>query len=339
MPPTARPLSSQSLCWVISDGRRGIENQALGLAEALQRLMPMDIKLQTLSPSIAFKPLTAQLQYALKNTPEKHNLSAPYPALAIGCGRQAIAPLKALKKQCGDSIFTIYVQNPRTVFDAFDLIVAPEHDRISAPNIISMIGSPNRVTNDRLVVETLKFSETLQQLSTPRAALLIGGNSKTHTLTPSIHAQHIETVEKLLTKNYSLMITTSRRTPTFVKEDYQRLAKKNANIWYFDGNGTNPYFAFLGGADIILATEDSTNMLTESCTTGKPVYTLPMVLKRTRAQNKPSQNKFSVLIDQLKTKCFVVPFDGKMTNPQYAPLRETARVAQEIFNRYQQASE
>ena len=331
--------ASPPLGWVISDGRRGIENQALGLAEALQRLMPLDIQRQTLSPSTTFKALPAQLQYMLKNTPRKHNLSPPYPAIAIGCGRQAIAPLKALKKHGKTDIFTIYVQNPRISFDAFDIIVAPEHDHISAPNVISMIGSPNRVTNDRLVSETMKFSETLQKLSTPRAALLIGGNSKTHTLTPAIHAQHIGAVEKLLTQHYSLMITTSRRTPDFVKASYQELAKNNTNIWYFDGHGANPYFAFLGGADIILATEDSTNMLTESCATGKPVYTLPMALKPMKAHIKSSQNKFTTLIDQLKTRCCVTTFSEELTTAQYAPLRETARVAQEIFNRYQQYSE
>ena len=29
--------------WVVSDGRAGIENQALGLAEAVQRLTPAEI--------------------------------------------------------------------------------------------------------------------------------------------------------------------------------------------------------------------------------------------------------------------------------------------------------
>ena len=40
---SARPLSPVPLAiWVVSDGRAGIENQALGLAEAVQRLTPAE---------------------------------------------------------------------------------------------------------------------------------------------------------------------------------------------------------------------------------------------------------------------------------------------------------
>ena len=34
------PRPDQAVCWVVSDGRRGIENQALGLAEAVSRALP-----------------------------------------------------------------------------------------------------------------------------------------------------------------------------------------------------------------------------------------------------------------------------------------------------------
>jgi mitochondrial fission protein ELM1 len=38
---------SSSACWVISDGRRGIENQALGLAEAMAQQTPLKLGVQT----------------------------------------------------------------------------------------------------------------------------------------------------------------------------------------------------------------------------------------------------------------------------------------------------
>ena len=44
-------------------------------------------------------------------------------------------------------------------------------------------------------------------------------------------------------------------------------------IW--DGAGKNPYFAMLGWADAILVTADSVSMLSDACTTGKPVYLIP----------------------------------------------------------------
>ena len=44
---------SERLCWVVSDGRRGIENQALGLAEAIADRTPMRIlRLHTPLPRV-----------------------------------------------------------------------------------------------------------------------------------------------------------------------------------------------------------------------------------------------------------------------------------------------
>ena len=48
---TTAPLS----CLVITDGRRGIENQALGLAEAAARLRPSDISPLIIDAGAAFK--------------------------------------------------------------------------------------------------------------------------------------------------------------------------------------------------------------------------------------------------------------------------------------------
>ena len=66
---SARPLSPDPLAiWVVSDGRAGIENQALGLAEAVQRLTPAEITIK----QIRWRPIFDRLPSALKtlaNTP------------------------------------------------------------------------------------------------------------------------------------------------------------------------------------------------------------------------------------------------------------------------------
>ena len=132
--------------------------------------------------------------------------------MAIGCGRQAIAPLLALKKHHPET-FTIYVQDPRMDTDRFDLVIAPEHDNLTGRNIETMIGSPNRLTETELVGQMLSFSDELAALAMPRAAMLIGGTSKTHKLGKTEHAAHIKAAQDLIKTGYSLLITTSRRTP------------------------------------------------------------------------------------------------------------------------------
>lgn len=322
--PQEEPLS----CWVISDGRRGIENQALGLAEALSAAQSLEIERHVLTAGRAFKAATPLMQFALKSKLQDYGLTPPLPDIAIGCGRQAIAALLAIKKT-DPSCFTIYVQDPKIDADRFDLVIAPEHDDLSGRNVETMIGSPNRVTRKRIVKETLAFEERLNTLPMPRAAMLIGGPSKRYHFTKGDHENHLAAAQNLLAQNHSLLITTSRRTPNWALEDYEALAENHENVWLYSGDGENPYFAFLGGAEIILITEDSTNMLTESCATGKPVFTLPL---------SGDAGKFGTLYQALAERCDLKPYAGDPTAPDYPALKETDRIADQVWAHYERRS-
>lgn len=308
-------------CLVISDGRRGIENQALGLAEALARLRETKITKHVVAANGIFKALPPRIQFTLKSSPKDYGITNA-PKIAIGCGRQAIAPLLALKKSMGADIFTVYVQDPRIAPKHFDLVIAPQHDGLSGPNVETMIGSPNRITTERLAAEVQKFTDQLDVLPRPRVAVLIGGTSKTHKLTRETHQGHMQAICALAEQGMSVMLTTSRRTPDWAVEDYRKITKDRKHVWVWGGKNENPYFAYLGAADAILVTEDSTNMLTEACATGKPVFTLSMAGK---------SGKFESLYESLEKRCHVVPFDGSVKAPPYEPLNETARIAETLL--------
>ncbi|MEP3890692.1 MAG: mitochondrial fission ELM1 family protein [Hellea sp.] len=317
----ANPLS----CVVISDGRRGIENQALGLAEAAGRLKSIEIIRHVIDNNAAFKAASPTLQFSMKSKPSDYGLNDPAPDIAIGCGRQAIAPLLAFKKH-NPNTFTVYVQDPRLDAARFDLVIAPEHDALKGSNVETMIGSPNRVTKTEIVGQTLSFAGELSKLPMPRAALLIGGTSKTHKLGKPQHDAHMKAARDLLSKGYSLLITTSRRTPDWAIKDYKLLESDHDTVWNYTPDNPNPYFAFLGGADFILVTEDSTNMLTEAASTGKPVFTLPM-------QGKPG--KFARLYAKLEERCNIRPYDGDLKAQPYEPLEETERMARQLWAHYE----
>ena len=230
-------------CWVISDGRRGIENQALGLAEALHRQAPITIQPFHVLQGTVFKAASPKLQSALKPRPQDYGLPSSPPDMVIGCGRQAIAPLLAIKKAWPQS-FTAYVQDPRMNPALFDLVIAPAHDRLAGPNVETMIGSPNRVTRDLIAAETLKFADRLNALPMPRAAFLIGGPSGRYDFTDKDGKAHIEAAKTLLAAGHSLLVSASRRTPDKVKSMWQELAKAHENIWFYSGADSepNPYF-------------------------------------------------------------------------------------------------
>jgi len=321
-------------CYVISDGRRGIENQALGLTQALARHIednrPTEILPYKIAMGAAFKAASPKLQFAMKSRPQDYGLPKDKaPHIAIGCGRQAIAPLLALKKKFPD-VMTVYIQDPRIDPKKFDLVIAPEHDGLSGENVETMIGSPNRVTQAQIIGETLTYGNGLLTLPMPRAAMLIGGNSKTHNYSPDDLTAHIKAAETLLDGGLSLLITTSRRTPDFARKAFEDLDAAHDNIWLHTGDGPNPYFAFLGGAEIVLVTQDSTNMLTEACATGKPVFTLPMSGK----SGSGKSGKFEQLYERLKTRCGVTAYEGQLSGEDYDPLDETARMAEQLWARY-----
>lgn len=316
-------------CWVVSDGRRGIENQALGLAEAASRNLcdtqpPLDIYCHVIDNGKAFAAASPRLQFALRSKHTDYGLPKRLPEIVIGCGRQAIAPLLAIKKTL-PSVFTAYIQDPRIDTANFDVVFAPEHDAISGSNVELMIGSPNRVTKTLIIGQTLSFAKRLEAIPMPRIAMLIGGPSKSHKLGKIQHQAHLDAARLALENGYSLLITTSRRTPLTILKDYQHLASEHENVWLFDGNGENPYYAFLGGADVILVTEDSTNMLTEACTTGKPVFRLPMA---------GHAGKFESLYKTLSTRCNISIFKNSFTSESYTPLSETDRIAAQFWAHY-----
>lgn len=318
---SAAPLSAL----ILSDGRRGIENQALGLARACAALRPLSVKSHTLSPKGLFKKAAPGLQFSLKSSPEDYAIKGSAPDLAIGCGRQAIAPLRALKSRYGNDVFTVYIQDPRTELSYFDLVIAPAHDGLSGRNVETMIGSPNRISAEQIIGETLVFADALNALPMPRVAVMIGGPSRSHDLSRAVHAQHLDACHTLLGQGYSLMISTSRRTPDWAIADYKRLESDHDHIWLYTDGTPNPYFAFLGGAEAILVTEESTNMLTEACAIGKPVYRLMMDGKA---------GKFEALYAALAQRCGVKRFDGVLDLPDYAPLTETARIAEQLWAHY-----
>ena len=99
---------------------------------------------------------------------------------------------------------------------------------------------------------------------------------------------------------------------------------KGLRGWIWDGLGPNPYFAFLDAADVVLVTEDSTNMAVEAASAGKPVMILDM------PGNGP---KFRRLHDDMERRGLARPFRGVIERWPCRPLRETERAATEVVRR------
>jgi mitochondrial fission protein ELM1 len=249
-----------------------------------------------------------------------------WPDLWIATGR-ATLPLSArVRERSGGKTFVVQTQDPRWRNGVYDLVVAPAHDGVTGSNVLSITGSPHRVTAERLAESATAFADRLEPLPRPRVAALIGGRSRAFDL-PEAHAADLadRIARAVESAGGSLMLTFSRRTPEAAKAAMTaRLAHLPGLIW--DGEGPNPYFAFLRFADHILVTEDSANMAAEAASTGAPVHILPMI------PLKPA-DKFARLHADLRERGAARPFDGSLAAWTYAPLAETDRAARVLLER------
>ena len=321
----SRPHSPDGLrIWVVSDGRAGIENQALGLAEAVQRLTPARIDVKR----IRWRPMFDRLPSALKTPamldPTSDTLTSPWPDLWIAAGRATLPLSVRAKRLSGGRTFVVQTQDPRWATDRFDMVVAPAHDGLSGDNVLEITGSPHRITPARLLQAAPVFADRLAGLPHPRVAVLVGGRSKAFDLTETHAVTLAETIAGAIqAAGGSLLLTFSRRTPPAVRAAMTaRLASLPGWIW--DGQGDNPLFAFLDAADHVLVTEDSANMAAEAASTGKPVHILPMV------PLKPA-GKFARLHAELEAHGAARPFDGTLEPWTYEPLAETDRAARAVL--------
>jgi mitochondrial fission protein ELM1 len=314
----------------VSDGRRGIENQALGLAEAVARLTPLTIE-RRIAPRTS--GVVAELTRAFKQSdpaalgaaPGEPCASREPPDLWIACGRASLPYSIAARRWSEGKTFVVQVQDPGRPARLFDLVVPPTHDGLEGDNVVPVLGAPNRITHDALAAALETWESKLPPA--PRAAVLVGGDSKRHSLTPALVRELLNTLGELRKDDVSLMISTSRRTPDeAVAALRERFAgDEGAIVWTGDRDGPNPYLAFLAAADAVLVTKDSTNMLTDAATAGKPVLMLPV---------EGRDGKFERLYAELEARGLARPFQGRLETWPVEPLRETDRAAQELVKRW-----
>lgn len=315
---TNMTLKNTPICWIITEGIAGTENQCLGVAEAMG-LAPIVKRIHLRG---VWKYLSPYLGFELAGS-FSETLQAPWPDLLIASGRKSIAASRYIKRKSGGKTFTVQIQDPRISPAQFDLVAVPQHDPARGNNVIVTTATPNRITADKLAQAKAQFAPQFEPIRRPRVAVLIGGTSKAYTMTPAI----MQTLAAQLRQmDAGLMITASRRTGPH-NEAILKDALKDSDAYIWDGTGENPYFGLLAWADYILVTADSASMLSEAATTGKPVYLIPL---------DGGTKRLNALHDNLIASGAVRIFDGALEHWTYERLDDAAKLATEITRRMAQ---
>lgn len=317
----AEPLN----VWIVTDGRAGIEAQALGLAEAIARRAPVTLTAKRVRLRTPWSWLPAGLVPAPRQatTIGSDPIDPPWPDIFIGCGRVSIPFSLGVRDWSNGRTFVVQLQDPRMNPREFDVVIPPMHDGLEGQNVLPIVGACNRITPERMDRAVSEYkSANLEELPSPRFAILIGGKSKRQDISPARAREISDSLAAVQRETGgTLMATLSRRTSHAARMQFRTWLAPHCAVFYED-EGANPYPAILGVADHIFVTADSVNMATEASATGKPVHILAV-------DGHPG--KLAKFHQSLARRGCARPFNGRLETWSYPPLLETDRAAAAVL--------
>lgn len=311
----AEPIPS---VWVLTDGKAGDEVQCLGVAERL-RVVP---EIRRIAPRKPFAWLMPRGPIDPREGPERRNspIRPPFPDILIASGRRAIPYVRAVRKASNGATFTVLLKDPRTGTGAADFIWVAEHDRLRGDNVLVTTTSPHRLAPGRLADARQHPPAAIAALPSPRAAVLVGGDSRHHRFRPDDIARFSGLLDDLARSGVALMGSRSRRTTPALDEAVGEVFARHGG-WWWDGAGDNPYVALLANADAIVVTADSTNMIGEATATGAPILVF---------EPHGGHGKLAKFLEALKRQGAVHHFEGRLEGHRYEPVDSTGTIAEAV---------
>lgn len=190
--------------------------------------------------------------------------------------------------------------------------------------MILTLGALHQADSTALQHAASTWRDELALLSRPLLVVNIGG--------PIRHCRYGADLARELTKSLmnvlptcgSVRISFSRRTPNQVCEMLVREFYNHPKVYIWDGKDPNPHMGHLAWGDAFVITADSVSMLSEACTTGKPVYVVG---------SERCTWKFAYFHKCLQERGMVRPFTGKENISEkwmYPPLQDTTEAAEHV---------
>ena len=322
-------LTTQSLegrrCWVITDGKRGMDVQCLGVGDALG----VRVELKHVDPGPMWRSMAPWGPVApSERFGEPSSLFAPpWPDIAISSGRQSVPYLRALRRAAGGTTYTVILQDPKTGPGVADLIWVPCHDRRRGANVITTLTAAHSFSPARLASLRANPPTNLAALPRPILGVSLGGPNSVYRFDEADAARLAAALAGLAKHAASLVVTPSRRTPRHVLAAVEAATRGTPRlIW--DGAEPNPYADYLANADMLVVTADSVNMTGEASATGRPVYVF---------EPAGGSAKFRRFHDALRRHGATRPLPDAATGLEswhYEPLDSGAEIGREIERRW-----
>eukprot|EP01018_Ginkgo_biloba_P016863 Gb_40291 [translate_table: standard] len=269
------------------------------------------------------------------------------PLLVVASGRDTISMASAIKRLAPQSTFVVQIQHPRWQLNRFDLVVAPHHDfyaltpagREEVPRFLRNWITPREPPDRRVVltvgalhhadfatlrVAAADWHDELAPLPKPLLVVNIGGPTRHCRYGADLAVKLADALYKVLGTCGSVRISFSRRTPYQVCKVIWKEFGSHPKVYIWDGQDPNPHLGHLAWADAFVITADSVSMLSEACSTGKPVYVIGAEI---------CMWKFAAFHKTLRKRGVVRTFTGEediSDSWSYPPLNDNAEAANRV---------
>lgn len=301
--------------WGIQSGIKEVDEQIQSLGQEFAGQFEFK--------SAALKPLWQQVTSFFKYSPDTFfeygadQLVAPWPDIIIN-GHPSTAPIAlAIKQRTQNKSFLVNIHKPDISFHHFDLVVAPEHEKLQGANVLMTTGFLNKIHPERLSkqINTPPFDQIK-----PPQILVLGGNESQSII---LNDEEMTTIASdlcyLQSKAGGTLVVAKMVDP-----DHQLTTRiemiKEASIISVDLKDS--LINALSFADIIVCLGDEITTLSMACSTGKPVLHYKL--------DHPSPPGFAEFYQKLLSMNMVATIHDDLQKVHYCPLRETERVASYI---------
>lgn len=292
-------MTADLVIWRLADGKRGHDNQSLGLAEALARLHPCelhDLHLRDGRMRLLCRALAGRAPARL-----------PAPQLLIGAGHATHLPLIALAR--ASHAPSVVLMRPSLPVSLFSYCLIPEHDRPrAAANVLRTRGALNRIRPAAARRSDLGF-------------ILIGGPSRHHGWdSEALVAQ----IRELIRAQPQLQWQAggSRRTPAQTLERLRSLDGLEVHAFA----DTTPAWlpSMLAACTQAWVSADSVSMAFEAASSGAATGILEVPVRSPDSRVQRAQQQ---LVDGALAVRFEDWRAGAPLSPPSEPLQEAERCA------------
>jgi len=259
---------------LLTGGMHGMISQVEGMAKALNaeyrhKIVRLNFPWNFIPPKF-----TPNLEIVLK---DKFYLTKDGDLdLIISCGRKSVIASTILKKKY-PKVFTIHIQDPKIDPKNFDIVIPPEHDNLIGDNVYSSKGAIHYIT--ALEINKAKLYLVDKIKSDKVVSLILGGPNKYYSFSKEqlIHIFNI-IKSKFVSEGYKIIVIPSMRTPKAIIE----LAEQEMKTCGYTVKSVDKqaYLSAYALANYVIVTCDSTSMISEAATSGKPIFIAHMGAKK-----------------------------------------------------------